>query len=187
MNSNSKIEKAHGTLLMIGMFSVVMLFAGLTSAYIVSKGSLGSQWDIITLPYMFYLSTVMILISSCFGYFSTKHALSNKTNMLTKSLFFTIMFGVLFFVFQVLGWNALTNEGKFLSGNNVASSYLYVLTFTHLLHLIGGLIALIIVYIKSIQRKYNSESNNGLILAIRFWHFLAILWIYLLLFLVFIN
>ena len=187
MNSNPKIEKAHRTLLMIGMFSVVMLFAGLTSAYIVSKGSLGSKWDIIILPYMFYISTAMILISSFFGYFATKNSFDNNPNMITKSLLFTIIFGVLFFVFQILGWNSLTNDGKFLSGNNVASSYLYVLTFAHLLHLIGGLIALIIVYIKSIQKKYNSENNNGLILAIRFWHFLAILWIYLLLFLVFIN
>ena len=55
---------------MISMFSVVMLFAGLTSAYIVSKGSLGSKWDTISLPSMFYASTCAIIISSIFGYLS---------------------------------------------------------------------------------------------------------------------
>ena len=187
MNSNSKIEKAHRTLLMIGMFSIVMLFAGLTSAYIVSKGSLGTKWDVINLPFMFYISTLMILISSYFGYSATKNVLSDKTDALSKSLFITIIFGVLFFIFQILGWNALTIQGKFLSGNNVASSYLYVLTFAHLLHLIGGLIALIVVYAKSIQKKYSSENYNSLLIAVRFWHFLAILWVYLILFILFIN
>ena len=63
-SSRLKTHKAHRTLLMISMFSIIMLFAGLTSAYIVSKGALGSNWDIITLPIMFYISTAMIIISS---------------------------------------------------------------------------------------------------------------------------
>ena len=72
-NTKLRIQNAHQTLLMISMFSVVMLFAGLTSAYIVSKGSLGPKWDIIVLPNMFYLSTCAIIISSVFGYFSIQY------------------------------------------------------------------------------------------------------------------
>ena len=155
MSSSLKIQKAHRTLLMIAMFSIVMLFAGLTSAYIVSKGALGDKWDMIILPTMFYWSTGMIIISSIFA--------------------------------QILGWYNLVNSGKFLAGNNVASSYLYVITFTHLGHLIGGLVALLIAFIKSINKKYNSSNLNGLRLIIRFWHFLGILWIYLFLFLLFLN
>tara|TARA_B100001250_G_scaffold408685_1_gene431539 strand:- start:1431 stop:1994 length:564 start_codon:yes stop_codon:yes gene_type:complete len=187
MNSDQKIKKAHRTLLTIGMFSIIMLFAGLTSAYIVSKGSLGAQWDSIVLPNMFYISTLMICISSVFGYFAINYVRSDHFKMLTKSLLCTILFGVLFFVFQIFGWYALINDGKFLTGNNVASSYIYVLTLTHIVHFVGGLLPLIIVWIRSISNKYSSGNFHGLKLVVRFWHFLAILWVYLFLFLLFIN
>ena len=77
---NHKIQKARNTLLMIAMFSVVMLFAGLTSAYIVSKGALGSKWDYIDLPNMFYVSTMMILISGVFAYKALNYCKSNNFN-----------------------------------------------------------------------------------------------------------
>ena len=182
-----KRQSAQTALLMIGMFSVIMLFAGLTSAYIVSKGSLGAKWDYIVLPKMFYYSTLMILLSSLFGYFSVKLCKADNSNMLKRFLSLTILFGVLFFMFQILGWKDLVNNGKFLSGNNVASSYLYVLTLTHFLHVVGGVIALLVTFFQSLNNKYNAVNFHGLQLAIRFWHFLAGLWIYLFLFLLLIN
>ena len=97
-----KRQSAQNTLLMIGMFSIIMLFAGLTSAYIVSKGALGVKWDYIVLPNMFYYSTVMILASSLFGHFSVKFCKSDNSNMLKRFLSLTILCGLLFFVFQVL-------------------------------------------------------------------------------------
>ena len=103
-NSKLRVEKAHRTLLMISMFSVVMLFAGLTSAYIVSKESLGSKWDNIMLPNMFFISTCMILISSFFGYLAIHYCKIDKLKKLTQSLFYMIIFGILFSVFQVFGW-----------------------------------------------------------------------------------
>ena len=187
MHSDQKIKDAHQTLLMYGMFSIIMLFAGLTSAYIVSKKGLGSQWDDIILPNEFYISTLMICISSFFAHFALNYITSDNFKMLTKSLFLTILFGALFFLLQVLGWYALVKNGKFLSGNNVASSYLYVLTLTHIIHFIGGFIPLVVVYVRSIRRQYTSSNFNGVKLVVRFWHFLTILWLYLFLFLLFIN
>ena len=185
--SKIKTQKAHRTLLMIGMFSIIMFFAGLTSAYFVSKGGLGLNWDVISLPNMFYVSTCMIFLSSVFGYFSIKYCASNNFKMITQSLVLTILFGILFGFFQFLGWKELINAGKYLSGNNVASSYIYILTITHLLHLIGGLIALIVVFFKSRNNYYNKENSHGLSLSIRFWHFLAFLWLYIIGFLLLIN
>ena len=180
-------QSAQNTLLMIGMFSVIMLFAGLTSAYIVSKGALGGKWDYIVLPNMFYYSTLMILISSLFGHFSVKFCKSDNVNMLRRFLSLTILCGLLFFILQILGWKDLVNNGKFLSGNNVASSYLYVLTLTHFVHVVGGIVALLVIFVKSINNKYNAHNFHALQLGIRFWHFLAGLWVYLFLFLVLIN
>ena len=85
-SSRLKTHKAHRTLLMISMFSIIMLFAGLTSAYIVSKGALGSNWDIITLPTMFYTSTAMIIISSFFGYKAVKACKKDDFEMIKKFL-----------------------------------------------------------------------------------------------------
>ena len=186
-SSRLKTHKAHRTLLMISMFSIIMLFAGLTSAYIVSKGALGSNWDIITLPIMFYISTAMIIISSFFGHNAVKACKKDDFEMIKKSLLGAILFGFLFSFFQFLGWKELVDAGKFLSGNNVASSYMYILTAVHLLHLLGGLISLIFVWFKSFNKNYDSKNYNGLMLSIRFWHFLAILWFYIMLFLLIIN
>ncbi len=182
-----KLEGARDTLLMIGIFSVIMLFAGLTSAYIVSKGSLGEQWDYIILPNFFYASTVMILISSLSAHFSITFCKSNNFKMLIRCLLLTMLFGLLFFLFQILGWKSLVDDGKFLAGNNVASSYLYVLTLTHFAHVLGGIITLVVIFISALNKKYNSNNLHGLKLGIRFWHFLTILWIYLFLFLMLIN
>ena len=106
---------------------------------------------------------------------------------MTQSLFYTIVFGLLFAVFQFFGWKELVYAGKFLSGNNVASSYIYIFTITHLIHLIGGMIALVVVFLKSRKQQYTSSHYNGLKLTIRFWHFLGFLWIYLFGFLMLIN
>ena len=172
---------------MIAMFSVIMLFAGLTSAYIVSKGALVSKWDDIQLSVMFYISTILILISSVFVHFALKSCKSDNVQMTSRYLLLAIIFGVLFFVFQILGWRSLVLENKFLSGNNVSSSYIYVLTLTHFFHVLGGVIALGIIYFNSLQKKYSQLNYQGLKLGVRFWHFLTAVWIYLFLFLTIIN
>ncbi len=187
MSSDRKIYKAHNNLLLIAMFSIIMLFAGLTSAYIVSKGSLGLKWDYISMPTMFYLSTVMIIFSSMCGYKSVLYAKNDNFKMVNKFLSCTILFGLAFLLFQILGWKSLVSSGKFLSGNNVASSYFYLLTFAHLAHLFGGLVSLLYTFNKSFKKRYSSVDHQGLKLSIRFWHFLAFLWIYLFVFLIIIN
>ncbi len=187
MNSNSKIHKAHNTLLMIAMFSVIMLFAGLTSAYIVSKGALGMNWDAISLPVPFYISTVIILLSSVCAQLVVQHVKANNFDMIKLYLLCTLLLGFSFFLSQFFGWKSLVNLGKFLSGNNVASSYLYVFTIAHMLHLIGGLIFVIISFFNSSYKYYNSDNLHGIKLIVKFWHFLGVLWIYLFLFLLFIN
>ena len=177
-----KNEKAQTALLMYGMFSVVMLFAGFTSAYIVSKGSLGSSWQDIILPTSFYRSTFFILASSTSAILLIRYCKQGNILMLNRLLLCTILLGFAFGFSQFLGWRELVNQGNYLSGNNVSSSYIYVLTITHLIHVIGGLLVLLVVYSRSLSNVYNSSNFHGLKLAMRFWHFLGFLWIYLFLF-----
>jgi cytochrome c oxidase subunit 3 len=95
------------------------------------------------------------------------------------------MLGLLFSFFQLNGWEELTNQGVYLTGegSNVAGSFLYVLTLSHLVHLIGGLIALLVTAINAKRNKYSAENYLGLEITSIYWHFLSILWIYLFCFL----
>ena len=187
MNTHQKINKAKDNLLMISMFSIVMLFAGLTRAYIVSKGALDTKWDVIKLSNMFYFSTICIISSSVFAQLALNSSKNDNYVQISRYLLVTIFLAFLFFMFQTLGWRSLVLDDKFLSGNNVSSSYIYVLTITHFLHVIGGVLALIWIYVKSLSRTYDKLNFQGLKLGVRFWHFLGFIWLYLFLFLIIFN
>ena len=176
-------EKAFKSMLMFGIFSIVMLFAGLTSAYIVSKGALSSEekWNYIALPNVFAYSTFAIILSSIFAVFSLKNLKKNKLKNTKRYLMIALLLGIVFSVFQLQGWSQLVNEGHFFAGkdSNVAASFIYVLTGVHLAHLFAGLIVFGVLLYKLRINKYTSENNIGFKLGTWFWHFLGILWIYL--------
>ena len=176
-------EKAFRSMLMFGIFSIVMLFAGLTSAYIVSKGALSSEqkWDFISLPNVFTYSTLAILLSSIFAIFSLRNLKKSKLKSTKRFLILALLLGIVFSFLQLQGWSELVSEGHFFAGkdSNVAASFIYVLTGVHLGHLIAGLIVFAILLYKLRINKYSSTNHLGFKLGTWFWHFLGILWIYL--------
>ena len=176
-------EKAFRSMLMFGIFSIVMLFAGLTSAYIVSKGALSSEqkWDFISLPNVFTYSTLAILLSSIFAIFSLRNLKKSKLKSTKHFLILALLLGIVFSFLQLQGWSELVSEGHFFAGkdSNVAASFIYVLTGVHLGHLIAGLIVFAILLYKLRINKYSSTNHLGFKLGTWFWHFLGILWIYL--------
>jgi len=188
-NNNYKKEikqKTAKPLLWIGLMSIVMFFAGLTSAVIVSKGT--AVWETIQIPFAFAISTVFILLSSLTFYLAER---SIKNNELAKAKVFvlaTLVLGLLFTVTQYLAWTDLYTNGVVWAGSesSAAGSYFYALTALHLLHLLGGLISLLVVSFKSVKEKYNAENLLGVQLSSTYWHFLTALWVYLYLFLIFI-
>ena len=176
-------EKAFKSMLMFGIFSIVMLFAGLTSAYIVSKGALSSEqkWDFISLPNVFTYSTLAILLSSIFAIFSLRNLKKSKLKSTKHFLILALLLGIVFSFLQLQGWSELVSEGHFFAGkdSNVAASFIYVLTGVHLGHLFAGLIVFAILLYKLRINKYSSTNHLGFKLGTWFWHFLGILWIYL--------
>ena len=180
---NKRREKAFKSMLMFGIFSIVMLFAGLTSAYIVSKGALSSEqkWDFISLPNVFTYSTFAILLSSIFAIFSLRNLKKSKLKSTKRFLILALLLGIVFSFLQLQGWSELVSEGHFFAGkdSNVAASFIYVLTGVHLGHLIAGLIVFAILLYKLRINKYSSTNHLGFKLGTWFWHFLGILWIYL--------
>lgn len=182
MENNSTRGKTLKPLLWIGIVSILMLFAGLTSAYIVSKADGG--WLQFELPKMFYLSTVIIIISSISMNYALISAKRNNINNIKIALAFTLILGLGFVFSQFMAWKTLVGQEVFLVGN-VAGSFLYVISGMHLAHLAGGIISLSVVLSEALKEQYNSQNKLGLELCSIYWHFLDVLWVYLFLFLVF--
>ena len=169
-------------LLWVALVSISMFFASMLSAFIVEKADV-VNWKVFILPDQFEISTVIILVSSFLLFFIKP--LLKRGKSIFGLVFIVLILGILFSYFQIKGWQQLTNEGVYLTGigSNVAGSFLYILTLTHLLHLVGGLVGLCISTIKSKQNLYSINNYLGLELTSIYWHFLTILWIILFTFL----
>jgi cytochrome c oxidase subunit 3 len=101
----------------------------------------------------------------------------------------TLILGIGFVFFQFQGFNQLIDAGLYFTGeeSNVATSFLYVITMAHMVHIFGGIIALVVVLINHLRGKYTADNKLGLELGLIFWHFVDLLWIYLVMFFIYIN
>ena len=182
-----KKEKTFKQMLWISMVSMTMMFAGLTSAYVVSKGR--EDWVTFELPSAFYISTILILLSSISFYLAKKTLLAGDNSKTTLLLVLTLILGISFIFYQFNGFNQLIEAGLYTTGeqSNVASSFLYVITGAHLLHIFAGIIVLFQVLYGNITKKYTVADHLGFSLGAIFWHFVDALWIYLFLFFYFIG
>ena len=169
-------NNAKKQLLWIGMGSILMFFGGLTSAYIVRKPE--GNWLEFVLPEYFTFSTVIIVLSSILLFF-VKGQL-RKNNSAFQLVLSVLLLGLLFTFFQFKGWQQLIAQGVYLTGegSNASGSFLYVLTLAHLVHLFGGLIALLYVTIQSKKKVFTIENSLAIDLTSLYWHFLALLWLF---------
>lgn len=180
-------RKSAKPMLWVSMISMVMFFAGLTSAYVVSMKR--GDWVTFNLPNAFYISTVLIIISSATLYFSEKLLKENKLKPSLSLLIITCLLGISFVIYQYEGFNELKATGLYFTGtkSTVSTSFLIGITLMHVLHLIGGIITLLVVTFNHAIKKYSPENTLGFELGATFWHFVDILWIYLFLFFYFIR
>ena len=180
-------KKVAKPMLWISMVSMAMVFAGLTSAYVVRKSE--GNWLDFDFPIWFYISTVAIVVSSVTMTLAKRSVKNGNNTLATKLLILTFVLGAFFAISQYLGWGALYKMGVYFTGqgSNASGSFVYVITLLHLLHLAGGLIALLVALIKTAMNKYSSENMLGVELCAIFWHFLDILWVYLFLFFLYIR
>lgn len=183
-----KSTRAKKMMLWFAIGSIIMMFAGLTSAYVVSK----TRPDWITdfrLPSAFFISTVLILLSSITVHFA-KTAIkkgSSGTGMLL--LMATFFLGILFIFFQFRGFSQIIESGYYFTGSEstITTSFLYVIVFAHIVHLFAGIIVLMVVIYNHYKKSYSAGKTLGLELGVTFWHFLDFLWIYLILFFYFFR
>lgn len=160
--------------------SIVMLFAGLTSAYIVRQAD--GNWLHFDLPSVFWITSGIILVSSFTMQMAYRSAKKDNLGRIKIFLGLTMILGILFLAGQYYSWVQLVNEDVFLVGNP-SGSFLYILTGLHGLHLVSGLVFLLIMLIGSFRYKVHSRNTVSLEMCTTYWHFLGGLWIYLFIFL----
>ena len=179
--------KAEKMLVWLLTFSVIMVFAGLTSAYIIRKES--KDWMTFRLPDVYFLSTAMLLLSSATMIFTLNSVKKNKLNPAKITMLLSLVLGIVFCVTQYQGFYGLHEQGIYSlgKGSNIAASFIFVLTLTHIAHLILAMFAMVWTFFKLNKGAYSAEDYHGLQLCATFWHFMDILWVYLFLFLYFIR
>ena len=182
-SASEKNARAKKMMLWFGMASLIMGFAGWTSAYIVSS----TREDWLTdfeLPSAFIFSSIMIVLSSLTYMQAKKSVEKNDQKRGTQFLIITLLLGLGFIIVQFIGFSQLIGQGYYFTGptSNITMSYIFLIAAVHIAHVVAGLISLLVVLYNQISGKYVSGSLLGMELGASFWHFLDILWIYLVLF-----
>lgn len=162
----------------IAIGSIIMMFGGLTSGYIVRKSQ--GNWETFKLPGEFYISTAVILVSSATLMLALRSFKQRKMILHRNLVTLTFILGVAFTVLQYFGFKELFASMKW--ANNVAFQYLIVIVLVHALHIIGGVVALLILWLQTYSRKVKTYSTTALEIVSTYWHFVDILWLYLFIF-----
>jgi cytochrome c oxidase subunit 3 len=172
----------HKFTLWVAMGSIIMMIAGLTSAYIVKKNQ--SSWLEFDLPVVFMYSTLVIIASSVTVHLATKAFKAREMGRYRMLITVTAILGLLFMGLQILGFMDLEARNIALTGarSNSAASFLLVITGLHMLHVLGGVIALMVIFIKAYVSSVKNYSSLSIELVGTYWHFVDILWIYLFIF-----
>lgn len=160
--------------------SVVMLFASLTSGYIVRQAE--GNWVYFDLPNLFYSTSVVIILSSVtmqLAYIAAKRDNIAKAKILIT---LTTVLGLVFLGGQFMAWKELIANNVFFVGNP-SGSFLYVLTGLHGVHLVSAIIFLLIMLNSAFKNRINSGNLAPLEMCTTYWHFLGVLWLYLFVFL----
>lgn len=187
-NLEEKNNRAKKMMLWFGIVSLIMSFAGWTSAFVVSSSRPDWLKDF-QLPNAFIYSTVVIILSSG-TFLLAKQALKKSNRQLTTIwLLATLVLGGVFIFNQFSGFQQIIDLGYNFTGptSNVTMSYIYLIAIMHILHVVVGLICLLVVIYNHFKQKYTASNMLGLELAATFWHFVDILWLYLFFFLFFFK
>lgn len=156
--------------------TATMLFAGFTSAIFVRRAS--ADWQPIPVPSLLWLTTAIILASSITIERARALSKAGRRESLRRWLSATAGLGFLFVVGQLGAWRQLVSLGVYLP-SNPHSSFFYMLTGAHAVHLLGGVMALIYLLVRSLNGKFTAPGRKDVALCATYWHFVGGLWVYL--------
>lgn len=175
----------HKFTLWVAIGSIIMMFAGLTSAYIVKSNQAG--WQSIVMPKTFWYSTATILLSSVMMQIALRAFKQRAMNQYRLLMSVTFLMGVGFVILQWIGFQQLWNSGVQFKGSSGSGQFLYVIAGLHAVHVLGGVIALMIMFIKAFFGRTKLYGSVPVEIMATYWHFVDLLWIYLLVFFMWIR
>lgn len=178
-----KKSRAQKMMLYFAIVSLSMSFAGLTSAYFVSKERPDWLTDFV-IPQAFYISLGLIVLSSI-TMILAKNAVKKQENKNGMALLITtFLLGIGFIIFQFVGFNEIIANGYYFTGSEstITTSFIYLAVLLHIVHIVGGLLALLSVMYSHAKLKYSEGKTVGIEIAATFWHYVDIVWIYLFIF-----
>ena len=169
------------------LLGILMLFSGLTSAYIVRKGD--GNWFDFEIPPIFLYSTIIVLLSSVTMIWAYRAAKKDNISGIKFGLSATIILGIAFMVSQYMGWLALSNQGLYFVnpkyGDKISASFLIAIAAIHLVHILAGIIYLVVMLINAFRFKIHKKNTLQISMCNTYWHFVGFLWVYLYMFLYF--
>ena len=165
----------------VAMASILMLFTALSSAYIVRAAS-SSDWQPLGMPRILLLSSVLLLISSGTLETARRKLRQAATNAYTSWLLLTVVLGIGFLASQIIAWRQLAKQGVYIA-SNPHSSFFYLFTAVHGVHLLGGLAALAYLSLRSrapqAEESALTRTQAKADAVTLYWHFMDFLWLYL--------
>jgi cytochrome c oxidase subunit III len=174
----------HKFTLWVAIGSIIMMFAGLTSAFIVKSNQAG--WKPLVIPKIFWISTAVIIGSSITVQMALRSFKNREMNQYRLLIGLTFVLGLAFVFLQWTGFLQLWAQKVTFKGSG-AGQFLYVIFSLHALHVIGGVLALIVMFIKAFVGKIKLYSSVPVEVMATYWHFVDLLWIYLLVFFLIIG
>jgi cytochrome c oxidase subunit 3 len=166
--------------LWIFLVTVIMIFAALTSAYIVRQSD--GNWMLFELPNLFLATTGIILVSSATMHWAYLSVKKDNLEAAKLAIALTTVLGISFLIGQYLAWGELVKNSVYLVGNP-SGSFVYIISGLHGVHIVGGIIFLLIVFVSIFQLKVHSKNLLRIEMCATYWHFLGGLWLYLFVFL----
>ena len=169
---------AYRVMMWVLLAAIVMMFAALSSAYIVLSG--GDGWKPIRMPRMFFLSTGILLASSAAIEIAKRRLNGRRWNGYVRWLGLTLLLGLGFIATQLLGWRELKAQGVYLAANP-HSAFFYLFTGVHGAHLLGGVLALFFLLWRSRSPRIPNDAAVGASAGVvsLYWHAMDGLWAWL--------
>lgn len=174
----------HKFTLWVAIGSILMMFAGLTSAYIVKSSA--ANWETIETPKQFWYSTIVMLASSVTIQMALRAFKQREMNKYRLLIALTVLLGIVFIAFQWSGFHWMWDNGVRFRGAS-QGQFLYIIAGLHGLHVIGGIVALLVMIIKAFASKTRSYNSVSIEVASTYWHFVDVLWLYLLIFFIYLG
>ncbi len=184
VNTQRKKIHPHKFTMWVAIGSIIMMFAGFTSAYIVKRQQPG--WTTFEIPRSFWYSTAVILLSSVTVQMALKSFKERNLRGYRNMITVTAILGLLFIALQVLGFSQIWKSGVTFNGSG-AGQFLYVIAGLHALHVLGGVIVLLVMFLKAFNMRIRNYNSVPVEVASTYWHFVDVLWIYLFIFFLVIH